>query len=110
VKRALIVVALAVFAAPSSATEPPASGTVMAGHGGRFVFGKISDYRRDQFMLDTQSGRLWRMVCLEFAAPPNATDCVQYALSEIPYVDATGAAATSVPPPPRTKAALVAKP
>lgn len=30
--------------------------------GQRFVFGQISEYRRDQFMLDTLTGRLWRVV------------------------------------------------
>jgi|GEM_PF-2072038 len=29
--------------------------------GGRFVFGQISDSRKDQFMLDTHTGRLWRI-------------------------------------------------
>ena len=28
---------------------------------GRFVFGQISDSSKDQFMLDTLSGRLWRI-------------------------------------------------
>ena len=29
--------------------------------GGRFVFGQISDDSKDQFMLDTITGRLWRI-------------------------------------------------
>jgi hypothetical protein len=29
--------------------------------GGRFVFGQISDSSKDQFMLDTFTGRLWRI-------------------------------------------------
>ena len=29
---------------------------------GRFVFGQISDFRSDQYMLDTQTGRLWQIV------------------------------------------------
>lgn len=28
---------------------------------GRFVFGQISNSSKDQFMLDTQTGRLWRI-------------------------------------------------
>jgi len=28
---------------------------------GRFVFGQISDSSKDQFMLDTHTGRLWRI-------------------------------------------------
>ncbi len=29
---------------------------------GRYVFGQISDFRSDQFLLDTQTGRLWQLV------------------------------------------------
>lgn len=28
---------------------------------GRYQFGQISDYRRDQYVFDTQTGRLWRV-------------------------------------------------
>jgi hypothetical protein len=64
------VVAVLVFlAAPVSAqfglTAPPPqippSGKVLSSTGGRFVFGQISDSGKDQFMLDTQTGRLWRI-------------------------------------------------
>ena len=36
-------------------------GKVLSAAGGRFVFGQISDSGKDQFMLDTLSGRLWRI-------------------------------------------------
>ncbi len=29
---------------------------------GRFVFGQINEFNADQYMLDTQTGRLWRLV------------------------------------------------
>lgn len=29
---------------------------------GRFVLGQISDFRSDQYLLDTQTGRLWQAV------------------------------------------------
>lgn len=29
---------------------------------GRFVMGQISDFRADQFLLDTKTGRLWQIV------------------------------------------------
>ena len=29
---------------------------------GRFVFGQISEFRQDQFMLDTETGRLWEVI------------------------------------------------
>jgi hypothetical protein len=34
---------------------------ILSSSGGRFVFGQISDSSKDQFMLDTQTGRLWRI-------------------------------------------------
>lgn len=36
-------------------------GKVLTAAGGRFVFGQISDSGKDQFMLDTLTGRLWRI-------------------------------------------------
>jgi hypothetical protein len=36
-------------------------GKVLSSAGGRFVFGQISDSGKDQFMLDTLTGRLWRI-------------------------------------------------
>jgi hypothetical protein len=36
-------------------------GKVLSATGGRFVFGQISDSGKDQFMLDTLTGRLWRI-------------------------------------------------
>jgi len=37
---------------------PPGS---LSAAGGRYVFGQISDSDKDQFMLDTQTGRLWQV-------------------------------------------------
>ena len=34
---------------------------VLSSSGGRFVFGQISDSAKDQFMLDTYTGRLWKI-------------------------------------------------
>jgi hypothetical protein len=47
----------ALFAQENS--EPP---KVLAANGGRFAFGQIGPMRADQFLLDTQTGRLWRIV------------------------------------------------
>lgn len=33
----------------------------LSASGGRYVFGQISDSSRDQFMLDSLTGRLWRI-------------------------------------------------
>ncbi|MBN1832839.1 MAG: hypothetical protein JW896_12095 [Deltaproteobacteria bacterium] len=34
---------------------------VLFSENGRFIFGQISDSSKDQFMLDTLTGRLWRI-------------------------------------------------
>jgi hypothetical protein len=34
---------------------------VLSSEDGRFVFGQISASSKDQFMLDTQTGRIWRI-------------------------------------------------
>ena len=65
----LLVGAVILFAAPVAAqfglTAPPPqippSGKVLSSTAGRYVFGQISDSSKDQFMLDTQTGRLWRI-------------------------------------------------
>jgi hypothetical protein len=65
----LVVAAVVFIASPASAqlglmsqapTVPP-TGKVLGCSGGRFVFGQISDSSKDQYMLDTQTGRLWRI-------------------------------------------------
>lgn len=40
---------------------PSSEAKILSAQGGRFVFGQISEMRRDQYMLDTQTGRLWRI-------------------------------------------------
>ena len=37
-------------------------GKSLGTEGGRYVLGQISEFRRDQFMLDTKSGRVWTVV------------------------------------------------
>lgn len=48
------------FGAEPVKVTPPQQNTLSAGNG-RYVFGQVSEYRRDQYMLDTQTGRLWQM-------------------------------------------------
>lgn len=49
------------YAADAVKVVPPQQKTLSA-QNGRYVFGQISEYRRDQYMLDTQTGRLWQIV------------------------------------------------
>jgi hypothetical protein len=57
-----ILLAVALMGAAGLAQETPAGNKVLATPGGRYVFGQVNDVRSDQFMLDTQTGRLWRIV------------------------------------------------
>lgn len=59
---------------------PPSYG-VLSAPNGRFVFGQISGSSKDQFMLDTATGRLWRM---------GESGKVGIFLKAVPYLDAQG--------------------
>ena len=67
-----IIAASAVQAADSVKVQPPLD-KVLSSANGRFVFGQISEYRRDQYLLDTQTGRLWKVV-LRKLKNPDGTD------------------------------------
>jgi len=54
---------------------------VLSSPSGRFVFGQISDSSKDQFMLDTFTGRLWRIT--------KRTD-IGICLTSVPYRTADG--------------------
>ncbi|HDR14355.1 MAG TPA: hypothetical protein ENN79_02485 [Desulfobacteraceae bacterium] len=53
----------------------------LAAAGGRYVFGQISDSSKDQFMLDTLTGRLWRI---------SETGTVGLFLQAVPYKNEKG--------------------
>ena len=74
----------AVFAEPVE-VKPPQQKT-LASTSGRFVFGQISDYRRDQYLLDTASGRLWQKVCAKSDEKSTSQDDCVAVLQIIPYV------------------------
>lgn len=64
----------------SQGAEQPQYG-VLSSQNGRFVFGQISGSNKDQFMLDTATGRLWRM---------GESGKVGIFLKAVPYLDAEG--------------------
>jgi hypothetical protein len=68
--------------------ENPGEDKVLATPGGRFVFGQISAFRKDQYMLDTQTGRLWQMV---------ADEKGRQALNSIPYETISGSVLLEAP-------------
>ena len=63
--------------------QPPQESqkAVLSSPQGRFVFGQISDSTQDQFMLDTVTGRLWRLT--------KRSD-IGVCLSAVPYRSAEG--------------------
>jgi len=78
-------------AADAVKVTPPQQ-KVLASENGRFVFGQISEYRRDQYMLDTQTGRVWKIV-LRKAKNSDGTDAPGdgfEVLEVVPYVDLEG--------------------
>ncbi len=42
---------------------------------GRFQLIQLSDFRRDQFLIDTQSGQLWRITCAVQANSGGSAEC-----------------------------------
>ena len=63
--------------------QPPKESqqAVLSSMHGRYVFGQISDSTQDQFMLDTATGRLWRLT--------KRSD-IGVCLSTVPYRSAEG--------------------
>jgi hypothetical protein len=66
VKRFICILSLTVFVGSANAQEKVKVAQdqqkTLGSTNGRFVFGQISDFRSDQYMLDTQTGCLWQIV------------------------------------------------
>jgi hypothetical protein len=60
------------------------TGKVLSSASGRYVFGQISEYRKDQYLLDTQTGRLWRIVQVSFKKD-DGTDGTYEKLDSMPF-------------------------
>jgi Tol biopolymer transport system component len=81
------------------ATAQTSNQPAVLGGGGRYVFGQINEYNADQYMLDTATGRLWRLV--------DTADGVNSVLEMVPYALPDGRsqqlptdqASQPVPPP-----------
>lgn len=87
---------LACFSAQAQ-TDPAPQRAALGAPGGRFVFGQVSDFRRDQYLLDTQTGRLWQKVCaaVNKQNPPN---CDITIMQPMDFVDDNGKPIGSTPP------------
>lgn len=51
--------------------------------GGRFQLIQLSSARRDQFMIDTQTGKIWSKVCLSGGTPDGGCDLDAWALDNV---------------------------
>lgn len=94
--KKLLIVCMAVAATfPALAQKQESAPKVLSAPGGRYVFGQISEFRRDQFMLDTQTGRLWKIV-LQKSKRQDGTEMEFEMLDHIPY---TTESFQATPPP-----------
>ena len=56
----LLILKIGISAEPVEVIPP--QNKVLSSQGGRYVFGQIYQMRKDQYLLDTQTGRMWVMV------------------------------------------------
>ena len=68
---------------------------VLSSPPGRFVFGQLSQYASATYLLDTQTGRLWRMVSTK-----TSDGSALEALQSIPFIADSGNALQILPPAP----------
>lgn len=85
-RRALCVVAAAAAFNPflASAEDGAFPHGVLAAHGGRYVFGQVSPYAKHQYLLDTQTGRMWQLVCARQS--DDGKSCAFNALDPLPFL------------------------
>lgn len=97
-RRMITLLALATGCAACFGQEINQQSNVLSAAGGRYVFGQISPYSRDQYMLDTQTGRLWQIVCA--VRSNDNKDCAATTLDWVPYTHPTKSerADRSIPP------------
>jgi hypothetical protein len=79
-----IFMALLLFSSTSEFAQA-SSGNVLSAPGGRYVFGQISDHRRDQYLLDTQTGRVWVITCAKRES--DKISCEMLALEPVIFND-----------------------
>lgn len=90
---ALTICAVSTWASAADAVKiavplPP----LLAGPTGRYIFGQISESSRDQYMFDSQTGRLWRLA-MRKGKHPNGSETTGEGfavLEPVPYDDMQG--------------------
>lgn len=88
VALAMALTPIAGFSQDKASQPPTQQPRLLQAENGRFVFGQISEYRRDQFMLDTRTGRLWKVVVTKVGKPGEEQDV--YLLDPLFYVGQDG--------------------
>jgi hypothetical protein len=68
-KTALVILIL------TSTIASAESKTASASSGGRYQVLQLSDMRRDQILIDTQTGKTWHWACLVDSRSSNSADC-----------------------------------
>lgn len=93
------VATLALAIISSAASAQPAADAIgqLSAAGGRYVFGQISAMRRDQYLLDTQTGRVWQLVCAE-KDKNDSSKCNLTAFDAMVFFDHTGKPSPSPTP------------
>jgi len=78
-------------ATASAQAQAPATGQqgALSSAGGRYVFGQISESRRDQYLLDTLTGRLWVQSCIA-SSKEDPKQCAQTGLVPVHFTDGKG--------------------
>ena len=87
--RMLMVATLVAISAQTAIAEEQPSVAVLSSPAGRWVYGQVGPNRADQFLLDTQSGRMWRMVLAKESL---------MLLEPVPFADQEGKAVSFTPP------------
>lgn len=90
-RTVLLLVMFSVPLAHSHAAEMKPQPSVLATANGRYVFGQVSNFRADKYLLDTKTGRLWTIVETTTKEGEGATTEL---LQPVPYMGTKGYALT----------------
>lgn len=94
-----IAVLLLLLSCNSFADEPirvkQQSQKVLSTENGRYIFGQISDFRADQYMLDTQTGKLWSIGLADIKVGDKTQEV--RTLTPVQYLDTSGSSVGVLP-------------
>lgn len=88
------IVAVLMLAALNAHAQSTPGISVLASPVGRYVFGQIGTFRSDQYLLDTQTGRLWKVSCIK---SDGGVGCETIGLLPAVFVDTNGSTVGTSP-------------